>query len=295
MPQDRFLRGVAFIILGECFFVLTGMVVKHISLEAHVWQMVFFRNLFGLAFLTPLLLRSGRSAFKTQRLPLHFLRAALGVAAFSCLIYTFASIRLAEATMLKLMLPLFIPVIAWVWLRERPTPILAFSLGLGFLGVIIILQPDSLAAAGRLAILAGLCGSLFAAGAKVVIGRLGSTEPSVRIVFYFNLFSTLLSCIPMLWYWQALEPATLVWLFLFAILATVGQLSTTHAYTLASPGKIGLYSYASLPIAGLLGWLIWSEEIYLELWIGSGLIVLAGALTFFYSRPRKPVIATAKG
>jgi drug/metabolite transporter (DMT)-like permease len=58
-----------------------------------------------------------------------------------CFFYAIAHLRLADAVLLNYSLPLFMPFIERVWLREPFPRRLWWGVGLGFLGVLVILRP----------------------------------------------------------------------------------------------------------------------------------------------------------
>ena len=112
--------------------------------------------------------------------------------------------------------------------------------------------------------------------AKVSIRRMADSEPPRRIVFWFGLISTLISALPMLWNERWPDQAQLFWLLGIGLIATVAQMCMTHAYQLASPGRIGVYNYSSVIWAVTLGWLFWGETLYFSFLLGTLLIVGAG-------------------
>jgi drug/metabolite transporter (DMT)-like permease len=173
-------------------------------------------------------------------------------------------------------MPLFIPFIAWAWLRERPAASVFPAVIIGFAGVALILKPGSelFSHAGVIGLLSGFT----AAVAMTNIRRISDTEPATRIVFYFALVATLVSAVPMAWVW---ETPTLhaVLLMLFAgICATLGQLMLTRAYSLAPAARIGSLVYSAVVFSALLGWLLWDERPDWLSAIGTLLIVSAGML-----------------
>jgi len=80
--------GASLILISEMFLVLSGMAIKHIADDLPVQMIVFFRNALGLLLLTPWLLKHGFEAIKTEKIGFHFMRAAVGVTAMTCLFYS---------------------------------------------------------------------------------------------------------------------------------------------------------------------------------------------------------------
>jgi len=192
-----------------------------------------------------------------------------------CFFYALSELPLADAMLLKISAPLFIPIIAFIWLSEYISLRAIMAILIGFLGVILVLKPTG---AVHIASLAGLMGGALAALAKVTIRRISDTEPTSRIVFYFGLISLSISVIPMFWFWQ--NPDSKEWglLFLLGALGTFGQLFLTRAYALAPASRIAPFTYSSILFAAAIGWIFWNEMITLLTVSGAFLIIIAGIL-----------------
>lgn len=294
MNQDL-LRGASFVLLGELLLAVMSAAIKAAAVELPAEMLVFFRNLFGLLLLLPLIIgRSGSVSMRTDKLHLHILRGVAGVAAMYCFFYTIVHLALAEAIVLKLTMPFFIPLIALFWLRESIPASARWAIVIGFLGVLLILRPG-FEQVSTVA-LVGILGAALAALAKVTIRRMTATEPSTRIVFYFGVTASLVSAVPLLWAWQTPSLGAFGWLLLMGGSATCAQLLLTRAYALAPAGQIGPFSYASVVYGSLLGWLFWGELMGLLTVAGAALIVGAGILTLRRSRrpapqPAAPTVA----
>ena len=236
---------------------------------------LFFRNLFGLLILLPLIFKLGVKTLKTDNLKWHFLRSLSGVSAMYCFFYALSELPLADAMLLKISAPLFIPIIAFVWLSEHISLRAIMAILIGFLGVILVLKPTG---AVHIASIAGLMGGALAALAKVTIRRMSDTEPTSRIVFYFGLISLIIATIPMFWFWQ--NPNQKEWLLLILLggFGTFGQLFLTKAYTLAPASRIAPFTYSSILFAAAIGWIFWNEIVTLLTVSGAFLIIMAGIL-----------------
>jgi drug/metabolite transporter (DMT)-like permease len=277
-------RGAALIIAGELCFASMGVGIRLVSGELPNAMIVFGRNLIGLMLLAPWLLRQGLGDLKTGVPGLHLLRAGAGVAAMYCFFYAIATIPLAEAMLLKLTAPVFIPLIAMLWLREQVTARLWAALGIGFAGVVIILEaPLGLGPAAALAgippvALIGLAGGILAALAKVTVRRLSRTEPAGRTVFYFALVGGTISTVPLLWQWQTPSTQALLWLLFIGTCATLGQLALTRGLSLAPASRLGVFGYSAVVFGAGYGWLLWDEPVTAAVVAGSLLIAAAGLL-----------------
>jgi drug/metabolite transporter (DMT)-like permease len=177
-------------------------------------------------------------------------------------------------------------LIAIAWLHERVTGLLWVALGIGFAGVILILEPDpSRHWAGISPVaLIGLMGGVLAAVAKVTVRRLSRSEPTGRIVFYFALIGGSISALPLFWDWQTPTPIALLWLLGIGIAATLGQLALTRGLSLAPASRMGAFGYFSVVFGAGYGWLFWGEPMTLTLMLGTLLIAAGGLLASRSSR-----------
>ena len=166
-------------------------------------------------------------------------------------------IPLVDAVLLANSAPLFIPMVAWAWLAQRVTGRLWLTLAVGFVGVVLILQPGSgvLSVGTPIALAAGACSAV----ALVAVGRLHLTEPPTRILFYYFLISTVLMApaLPRL----SLRLSGAIWLELLGIgvCMALAQLLLVLAYINASPSHLAPFNYSVVVFSALLGWLLWHQ------------------------------------
>lgn len=286
MPANPFLLGALLLTCGEGMLTLMAAVIKHVSPEVSTEMVVFLRSLFGLAVLAPIVARHGSSLFTSSRPGTMAIRALAGLAAMYGFFYVIAHLPLAEATLVKLTTPFFMPLIGWFWLKERIGRHNATAIVVGFIGVLFILRPG--AATFDPHALVGIVAALLASVAMVAIRDMNDDEPPDRIVFHFGVVSTLVSAVPLLWAWQT--PATHLWPWLVAmgVFGTAGQLMITRAFQVAPPGRVGPFTYTSVVFAALIGWLAWDETLYVTTIVGSVLIFIASLINLYGASRRPP-------
>ncbi|WP_370060149.1 DMT family transporter, partial [Neptunomonas phycophila] len=254
--------------------LLSGMVIKQISGDLPTEVIVFFRNAFGLVLLIPWFLKHGNQAIRTQLLRYHFMRAAVGVSAMSCLYYAWGHLPLAQAALLKQTSPFFVPFFAFWWLNERINRYAIYAILIGFVGVYIVLNPHG--SDFNLVVLVAVLGAMLGALAKVTVRRMVLSESPQRIVFYFALFRTMLAAVPAAIVWVMPNWQQFIWLLVLAMTSTAAQLMLSKGYAYAPAGQLGPFTYGSILFATLFGWWIWDESVAIHTWLGVILIVVAG-------------------
>jgi drug/metabolite transporter (DMT)-like permease len=273
-------------------FAMVGTLVKVVSTSLNNEMVVFFRNVCAFIFILPWLAYSRPpGGIRTNCLRFHLLRSAAGLGAMYCFFYAIAELQLSEAFLLSSTSPLFIPLIAYVWMREKVTCRARGAVITGFIGIVLILKPGF--GIFRPAMLVALAAGLLAATAMVTIRRMSFSEPAIRIVFYFTIFSTMISAGPLFWSW--ISPLPEIWwlLILMGFLAAVGQVFLTRGYSLAPAAQVGPLTYGNVVFATLNGWIYWGETLDLMTWAGAFLVCVAGIITTRRTEAHVLVDATA--
>ena len=271
--------SLAFAVMGVCIQICAQTLPNG--------MVVFFRNLGGLLFLSPIVFKGGLEVLRTRHIKEHIVRGVAGLSSMYCFFYAVGHLRLADATLLNYTLPLFIPVVESLWLGEPMAPRLAIPLGLGFLGVLVVLRPGS--GVMSMAAIFGLLGGLLSAVAQTGVRRLTKTEPTVRIVIYFAMMGTSISAFGLPFVWVTPAPAVWITIVLMGLAATTGQLLMTKAYSHAPASQVGGFVYSGVIFAALLDWLRLGIVPSAFFFTGAALVIAAGALMFRMAS-RGPVV-----
>lgn len=276
MQHHRLLVGALFIVAAEFMFALMGASIRQVSEDLNNGMVVFARNLVGLALLSSLVIHPAHRGLHTRVPHLHLIRGLAGLGAMYCFFYAIAHMPLANAMLLKLTAPLFIPLVALFWLQERFTWHVVLALAVGFSGVTVILIPDfsQMAPVAMVALLGGA----LAAVAKVTVRKLSATEPATRIVFYFSAIGTIASLVPLIWLWQVPTGEQVLWLLLLGTFATGGQILLTRGMACAPAARLGPFAFFSVVFAAALGWLFWEEVLGWPTIVGTLLVLMSAVL-----------------
>ncbi len=251
----------------------------------HPFQVAFFRNLFGLMFMLPWILRVGIDGLRTRRIGAYSWRAAVGLVAMLSWFMALSMMPLAEAVSLSFTSPLFATIGAALFLGEIVRARRWSATAIGFLGVLVILRPglEAVTPAALLVLLSALAGAVSA----LLVKSLSRTEPSRAMVAYMSLFLTPLSLVPALFVWQPPSLTVIAIMVLVGALATVAHLMFTHAMHLADASAVIPLDYLRLPLVALLGWALFGERMDLWSWAGAAIII---ASTLYIAR-REAVVA----
>ncbi|ENV51612.1 hypothetical protein F948_02525 [Acinetobacter junii CIP 64.5] len=272
-PNRKLFLAISCLTISAFLFSIMGICIRYASQTVDNYTIVFFRNFVGLMLFLPFIMKQGTSFVKTEKLWMHTWRSLVGLAAMYGFFYAIAHLKLSNAMVFTYSSPIFIPLIAWLFLKERITKAMLMAAALGFLGVFCVAKPDQGLWNWVSAI--GIASSLLASMAFVTVRALTKTEPPERIVFYFCLIGSLLSAIPMFWVWRPYALKELFFLIAAGILANVSQIFMSHAYRLAPAGQIAPVNYMAIIFAGVWGFFLWQETPDFYSLFGFGLILLA--------------------
>jgi drug/metabolite transporter (DMT)-like permease len=273
MDKRYLLHGFLPAFLSACSFAVMAMFIKIASSELPAPQLVFFRSVVGLLIILPIVLPRGIQFIRTPVLHLHMFRGFVSLCAMTCFFYAIGHVGLSESTLLNATSPLFIGLLAMPALKEKVNLRVTIALIIGFIGVSLILKPGT--SFFTFAALIGLCSGFLIACAKILVRYMASTEPVMRTVFYFSIFSTLYSGLLMIWLWQTPSLHDVSIMILAGICATIGQTLLTYAFTHNEAVTVAPFTYVTVIVATLIGWIGWNELPDIGSGIGAILIISA--------------------
>ena len=285
-PPQSILTGLLLLSVSAFLFASMGVLIRLASETVDNPTVVFFRNLVGLLVLLPFFLVKGVHHLKTERIWMHTWRSLVGLLAMYGFFYAIAHLKLSNAMVFTYSSPIFIPLVAWLFLKEKMTGLMWLAAAIGLCGVLLVAKPDQ--ALFNLLSAIGLASSFLAAMAFVTVRAMSNSEPASRIVFYFCLIGTLISAIPMFWLWRPYQPRELLLLASAGVLATISQLFLSTAYRYAPAGQIGPANYLAIIFAGFWAALIWQEYPDLTSLVGMAVILVALILCMPYWQKKSP-------
>jgi len=255
--------------------VLTGMhaIVRKLGSELHPFELVFFRNLFGLVAVLPLIARVGASGFRSYQPKIMLVRGVNSVIAMLLWFTALQSVPLAQATALSFLAIVFASIGAAIFLKERMRLRRWTAVAISFCGALIILRPDTGTIAPGLLIV--VASALSWGTGVVLIKQLSKTDSTTSIVANFSVTVTALSLPLALTVWKTPSAEQLLWLALIGLLGTLGHLAMTKALSIAETGAVIPLDFTRLIWSALLGYLMFAEIPDYATWTGGLLIVIA--------------------
>ena len=271
-----------FMLLATLALTCMHALVRFLSAELHAFEITFFRNLFGLLVMAPLMFRAGLEELNSRQPRLQLLRGCFGILAMALWFYGLSIVPIGEATALSFTAAIFGSIAAALFLGESMRLRRWAAVVTGFVGALVILRPGFQSMQPGAWIV--LASSLFWALALVTVKRLSGTDSIVCIVAWNSVLLTLLSLPLALPVWATPTITQLGWLLLIGLLATLGHLAMTNAFRLADATAVFPVDFSRLLWASLLGFLLFGEWPDAATWIGGAIIFASTTYITFRER-----------
>ena len=277
--------GLGALLTTAAFFcvALVGTLAKVSGQHTSTGVLLLFQNAICLVFLIPVAVKSGWRSLRTDKIGLHLLRAGSGTACWYALFFAIERIPLANATLLTYSAPLWMPLIAWAVTRQRVAAATWIGAGLGFAGVMLVLQPQG--HGFSIGEISALAGALLLAVAMMTVRWLGATEPMTRILLYYFALSTLLSIPIAIADWAPITSSSWPWLIGLGLAQLFSQILIVVAYRYASAEKVGPFIYTVIVFTAVIDWIVWDHAPTPSTYLGM-VLVIGGGVMAMRARPR---------
>lgn len=247
-------------------------------------------------FLLPLLVARGQLAALRAHWRALF---AVGIAnsALPFLAYSYAALSITAglSSIFNASTPLWGALIAWLWLKDKPTSWRLLGLAIGFAGVLWLawdkasFKPGADGLASGWAVGACLAATLLYGWSANFAKRHLAAAPPLVVATGSQLSAAVVLLPPMLWWWPAQTPSATAWIAV-ALLAVA---CTGVAYMLyfrliahVGPAKAISVTFLIPVFAVLWGWMFLGEGLTLAMGLGCTVILLGTALATGLLRPR---------
>jgi len=270
-----------YLVFASLFFSLMTLCVKKIDQRIPIYELVFFRSLISLLITNLFISKRNINPWGKNK-PLLILRGILGTIALLCIFYSIQNMPLSLSTVIQYTYPIFISIFSVVFIKEKITKNIIFSLIAGWFGIIIILEPTQLSNLNielkNHTILIAFLGALSTALAYITVKKLSYTEDIYIIIKYFPLISliTLFPIVIINWITPNLNE--IIWIFGIGFFTQLGQTFLTLGLKELPATVASSINYLQVLFGSLWGILIFGEIINVKFLIGS-LLVLIGTIT----------------
>jgi drug/metabolite transporter (DMT)-like permease len=291
--------GVGSLVLALLIFSLQDIAVKWIGGSYPVLEIVIFRSLIAMPMTLLFFRLEGRRGLPTTKQhTLEYVRGLFLFLSYTTYFMGLAALPLAEIAAIKFSGPLMITALSVVLLGEKVRPSRWAALGVGFIGVLIIVQPGS--ASFNIGSMFILLSTLFYALSVILTRRLQTTDSSATMAYYSSLFYMVAALIlaplaiavgptpnadPSIAFlfhaWSMPTLLDLIVMFGLGLVWAGGMYCMARAYSLALASVVAPFEYVTLPINTIWGFVLWHQFPTMATWAGAGLTLLSGLYTLY--------------
>ncbi len=268
--------GVLLMLAGMFLFASNDALGKWLVSSYSVGQVLLIRSLAAFAILLPFIMAFGwRRLFNLDRPGIQAARVFFSTAEVFCFYYAVRYMPLADTMTFWLAAPIYVALLAPIFLGERVGPLRWCAIILGFGGVVIALEPTggSLGWASIIAIIGSLCFALMMITARFLRGT-----PDVALVFWQLMGAGVAGFVVAPTGW--IMPVPLDWglLALVGVVAMGAHICVNRAMKLADAGLLAPLQYTLLLWAVILGWMFFNDIPRSSMLAGAGVIIVAGLI-----------------
>ncbi len=205
-------------------------------------------------------------------------RGALLASETAIIYYAFSAIPLADVYVLTFLTPIFVSVIAITFLGERPSPLVAIGIVLGFAGVLVAFRPGAMdVGIGHIA----AAGSALIFAVTLVMIRIAPPRESdlALVISPMAILALASGTMTLLTVgFPAISTGELALILVAGFCLFAGNLLIVRAYRIGVASFLAPFQYCLIFWGALNGWLVFGASVELFTWIGAAIIVAAGLL-----------------
>ena len=278
-------RGIICMVGAAFWFSIMSFLVKLVSSEIPVSQMILLRNVVGAVLFLPWFIRLGAPIRIPKRFDLFVARSLTGIMAMIGFFYAIQRMPLPTVISLTFAVPLLTAMLAAVILGERMGVRRWSALFVGFGGVLLVARPEGGVDMGAEALALGLTVLCWAFSGIIVKKLTQSASPQHMAFGMFVLMIPL--ALPFVLYsgWTAMSTEDMFYIVLLAICAVQGQIFLSSAFGYTDMGTVLPFDYLRLVFAGVLSYIFFGEALTPLGMVGTAVII--GANLYVLHRERQ--------
>ncbi|ESP94752.1 DMT family transporter [Pseudoalteromonas luteoviolacea] len=253
-----YFKGVMLALISCGLFVYVSTIVRTLSTSISEFEILLFRQLVFIMLLLPTIFRNVNTLRKPKHVQLHVIRI---IGAFFALYLSFITLRelpLASAIAISFTSVLFVALLSPIFLSEKITVNRWATVIIGFIGVMLIIQPSFNGSKGIYFAL-GLFGALGAATTSICIKKIIKVESSTNLLVYQAVFIAIITIIPAVknWVTPTFEQATL--LVTVGVISSLAQWIGVTAFKYGDANVIANVQYSNILYSLLFGYFLFQE------------------------------------
>lgn len=265
-------------------FSLNDVMGKWLVATYGVAQLLLIRSIAATIMLAPAIRRVGlRHIASPPKRSLHVLRAICSTGEVAMFYWAVVYLPLADTVAFYLASPIFVTLLAVIFLKEKVGWRRWAAVCVGFVGVLVAVKPTG-TGLGWPALIA-ISGSLLFAGANVLTRRLAGTD-EVTLVSWQVLSALAFGLLAAPFAWTPPTLRDFLALMLLGIVSAFAHMGVNRSLKYAPAAVVIPYQYTLIVWALILGFLFFGDWPASNVLIGAGIIVAAGLYIFIREQIR---------
>ncbi|MGB1388802.1 MAG: DMT family transporter [Paracoccaceae bacterium] len=277
--------GIALMLTTTLVFAAQDGISRHLAGTYNTWLVVMIRYWFFAAFVVVIAGRQAggvRNAARTEQPLLQIFRGLLLAAEICIAVYGFTLLGLVESHAVFACYPLLIAALSGPVLGERVGWRRWLAIALGFVGVLIILQPGS-GVFDPVAVIP-LVSALMFALYGLLTRFAARKDPTATSFFYTGTAGAVVMTAAGIWFWEPMSGPDYGWMLALCLTGVGGHWLLIKCYEVAEASAVQPFAYFQLVFASLVGLVVFDEMLRTNVILGAMLIVGAGVFTLWRER-----------
>lgn len=277
--------GIMFMIATTIVFAAQDGVSSHLASEYNVLMVVMIRYWFFAAFVITIARRnmgSVRAAATTKQPILQIIRGAILAAEVCIMVIAFTKLGLIESHAVFTCYPLLVAALSGPILGETVGWRRWSAIGIGFVGVLIILQPG-MAVFSPLAVIPLVSALLFALYG-LLTRYVARGDSAATSFFWTGTTGAVIMTVVGAASWQPMTGPDWGWMAILCVSGAFGHWLLIQCYDVAEASAVQPFAYLQLVFAAMIGVTIFGETIRTNVAIGAMIIIAAGLFTLWRER-----------
>ncbi|HKL56609.1 MAG: DMT family transporter [Roseovarius sp.] len=288
MTEQNTRLGIMLMVVTTFIFAVQDGISRHLAGEYNVLMVVMIRYWFFAAFVMSVAARKAgglRAAAATAQPLVQGFRAVLLVAEICVMIFGFTLLGLVESHAVFACYPLLIAALSGPVLGESVGWRRWAAIGVGFVGVIIILEPGFgvFQPQAVVPLMAAFMFALYGLLTRYVARK----DSAATSFFWTGTVGSVAMTAVGAWFWEPMSGPDWGWMALLCVTGALGHFTLIKCYEVAEASSVQPFAYLQLVFASALGLVVFGETIRTNVAFGAALIVGAGLFTLWRQRQRQ--------
>ncbi|MFP7569679.1 DMT family transporter [Marivita sp. S2033] len=279
--------GIWLMVATTLVFAVQDGLSQHLASTYNVLMIVMIRYWFFAAFVVVIATRRAggvRAAAATTQPKLQVFRGLLLVSEICVMVLSFTYLGLVETHAVFACYPLLIAALSGPVLGEYVGWRRYAAIGVGFVGILIILQPG-LGVFSPFAILPAIAATMFALYG--LLTRYAARRDGAATSFFWTgTVGAIAITLVGVWFWEPMTGTDWALMSALCVTGALGHFLLIKCYDVAEASAVQPFAYLQLPFVVSIGLLVFNETVETHVVVGGALIVSAGLFTLWRARQK---------